>query len=779
MAEYTVIGTRLAKVDGPERVTGKAAFGADLSLPNMLWAKLVRSPYSHARIKKIDPSKALALPGVKAVICADDLPPLAKGTTAPLVGEVSIDMSAIRELVMASDKARYHGQAVAAVAATDPFTAEEAAELVEVEYEELPVVGDVMEAMQPDAPLVHEDLYTTEEATQEKSAHPSNIATHMVYSHGDPEAGFKEADVVLEKTYTTQMVHQGYMEPQACAARVEPDGKLTVWTSAQGHFTVRNQLVALLDLPASRLNVIPMEIGGGFGGKALALFEPTVATLAKKTGRPVKLVISREEVLRATGPGSPAVLTVKAGAKKDGHLTAASAIMRYDAGAFPGSPVSRGLLVGLAPYKLANLHAEGYDVVTNKPRVAAYRAPGGTPAGFAVDSLMDELAEALDIDPLEFRRRNAAEEGDILPLGMPLNRVGLRQMLDQIKTHPCWTEPLEGPEEETRSPMDSEGQHVSSSNRGRGLALGYWIGGSFTSSAEIKINPDSTVSIFVGTVDLTGTRTTISQMVADELGLDPSEITIKVGDTDSAPYADLSGGSRITYTMSAATHQACQDVLGQLKARAAEKLKVSPDEVEYAQKKLWAKSDAKAVVTLEELARESVAWGSGPIIGKGSTTRMQPAHAYAAHVVDVEVDPDTGKVQILRYTCFQDVGKAINPAQVEGQIQGGAVQGIGWALNEEYVFDKGVLTNASLLDYRCPVALDLPMIEVSLTEVPASEGPYGLRGVGEVPIVPPAAALANAIYRATGARLQQLPMNPERIFWALHQKTDQPLAAAD
>ena len=446
MAEHTVIGTNLAKVDGPERVTGKAAFGADLDLPNMLWAKLVRSPHAHARIKKIDTSKALALPGVKAAITAQDLPPLEKGTTAPLVGEVSIDMSAIRELVIASDKARFHGQVVAAVAATDPFTAAEAAQLVEVEYEPLPVAGDVMQAMQPDAPLVHEDLYTTEEDTQEKSTQPSNIATHMVYSHGDVEAGFGEADVVLEKTYTTQMVHQGYMEPQACAARVEPDGKLTVWTSAQGHFTVRNQLVALLGLPSSRLKVVPMEIGGGFGGKALALFEPTVATLAQKTGRPIKLVISREEVLRATGPGAPAVITVKAGATRNGTLTAVSTVMRYDAGAFPGSPVSQGILVGLAPYKLTNMHAEGYDVVTNKPRVAAYRAPGGTPAAFAVESLMDELAEAIEIDPLEFRRRNAAEQGDILPLGMPLNRVGLTQVLDQIKSHPCWTTPLGRPQ---------------------------------------------------------------------------------------------------------------------------------------------------------------------------------------------------------------------------------------------------------------------------------------------------------------------------------------------
>ena len=746
MAEYSVIGTSLAKVDAPERVTGKAVYGADLDLPGMLWAKLVRSPYAHAHIKKIDTSKAKALPGVKAVITANDLPHLPKGATAPLVGEVSIDMSAIREIVMASDKARYHGQVVAAVAATDPFIAEEAAGLVEV----LPVVEDVLQAMQPGTALVHEDLHTLEEATQEKSDQPSNIATHMVYTRGDVEAGFKEADVLIEKTYTTQMVHQGYLEPQACAARVEPSGKVTLWTSAQGHFTVRTQLVTLLGLPANQLNVIPMEIGGGFGGKALALFEPTAIVLAQKTSRPVKLVVSREEVLRATGPGAPAVITVKAGAKKDGKLTAISTTMRYDAGAFPGSPVSRGLLVGLAPYKLDNMLAEGFDVLTNKPRVQAYRAPGGTPAAFAVESLMDALAEEIGVDPLEFRQKNAAEEGDTLPLGMPLNRIGLTEMLGEIQKHSCWTTPLEG------------------ANRGRGLALGYWIGGSFTSSAEIKINPDATASIFVGTVDLTGTRTTILQMVADELQLDPTEITITVGDTDTAPFADLSGGSRITYTMSAAAHQASHDVLSQLRVRAAEKLKVSVDDVEYKQKRFWAKDDTQNEVSLADLARESVAWGSGPIIGKGSTTRMQPAHSYAAHVADVEIDPDTGKATILRYTCFQDVGKAINPMQVEGQIQGGAVQGIGWALNEEYIFDNGELKNASLLDYRCPVALDLPMIETVLTEVPASEGPYGLRGVGEVPIVPPGAALANAIYRATGKRLYELPMNPERVFWAIH-----------
>ena len=762
--EHRVIGTNLPKVDALERVTGKAAFGADLQLPGMLWAKIVRSPYPHARIKRIDTSQALSLPGVKAVITAADLPPLEKGATAPLVGEMSINLTSIREITMASDKVRYHGQAVAAVAAIDPFIAEEAARLVEVEYEELPVVEDVLAAMQPEAPLVHEDLCTEEEGKHEKAARPSNIATHMLYTRGDVEAGFREADVVLEHTYRTQMVHQGYLEPQACAARVEPDGKVTVWTSAQGIFTIRTQLVELLGLPASRIKVVPMEIGGGFGGKALAFFEPTVVALAQKTGRPVKLVISREEVLRATGPGAPAVITVKAGAKRDGKLTAVSTTMRYDAGAFPGSPVGRGILVGLAPYKLENMWAEGFDVVTNKPRVQAYRAPGGTPAAFAVEALMDELAEAIEMDPLTFRLRNAAEQGDLLPLGMPLNRVGLKEILQQIHSHPCWTTPLHGP------------------HRGRGLALGYWIGGTFTSSAQVAINPDATASVFVGTVDLTGTRTTILQMVAEELQLTPPEISITVGDTDTAPYADLSGGSRITYTMSAAAYQACQDTLAQLKERAAEKLKVAQEDIEYAEKRFWAKSDPQTVVTLKDIARESIAWGKGPIVGKGSTTRMQPAHAYAAHVADVEVDPETGKVKILNYTCFQDAGCAVNPVQVEGQLQGGAVQGIGWALTEEYVFEKGILKNANLLDYRCPVALDLPMINTVIVEVPASDGPYGIRGTGEVPIVPPGAALANAIYRATGVRFYELPMNPERVFWALRAKTpplEPQLAAAD
>lgn len=760
MAEFKVIGTRLPRVDAQERVTGKAAFGADINLPGMLWAKVLRSPYPHARIKKIDASRAQALEGVKAVITAGDFPVLEKGATFPL-GETQIALGSLREVIMASDKARYHGQPVAAVAAVDPFIAEEALGLIDVEYEELPVVEDVISAMEPDAPLVHEDMYTTE-GGERVGDKPSNIADHTVMTRGDVEKAFKEADVVLEKTYKTQMVHQGYIEPQACVAQVAPDGKATVWTTTQGSFMMRTELERLFHLSSSRIRVVPMEIGGGFGGKIYAMVEAAALLLAQKTGRSVKLVLTREEVLRATGPGSPTVITMKAGAKKDGRLTAVHAILRYDAGAFPGSPVSMGIMVAFAPYKLENLIAEGYDVVTNKPRVQAYRAPGGTSAAFAFEAHMDALAEAVGMDPLEFRLRNASEEGDKLPPGIPFNRIGLKKILETIKGHSAWTKPFDGP------------------NRGRGLALGYWIGATFTSSAHVVINPDATASVVVGSVDLTGTRTTMLQVAAEELGLSPDEISITVGDTDTSAYTDVSGGSRITYTMGTAVHRACRDAVDQLKARAAAKLKVEKAEVEYADKRLWAKRDPGKVVSLKEIALESTSRGGGPVIGRGTVSRLQPAHAFAAHVADVEVDPETGKVKILNFTAFQDVGRAINPTQVEGQMQGGVAQGIGWALTEEYVFNKGILSNASLLDYRCPVALDLPMIDTVIIEEPASDGPYGVRGVGEVPIVPPPAAIANAIYRAVGVRLYELPMNPERVFWAMHQKGAKPdMAAAD
>lgn len=747
MPERKVIGRRMPRVDAIERVTGTAAFGADIVLPGMLHGKVLRSRYAHARIRKVDVKRALALDGVEAVITGGDMPPLADAGFANL-GESQIDLRLLRQVVLAGEKAVFHGQAIAAVAAATPELAEEALALIDVEYEALPVVEDVLDAMRPDAPLIHPDLFT--ESLGGKAKTPSNVAAHLLLERGDMAAGFADSDVVLENTYRTQMVHQGYIEPQAATARVDADGWVTVWTTTQGAFTTKMQLAALLDIPLSKIRVIPMEIGGGFGGKIYVNLEPLCVLLARRSGRPVKMVMTREEVLRATGPASPTVITIKTGASRDGTLLAVQAKMIYDAGAFPGSPVSAGMVIGLAPYPVPNLKLEGYDVVTNKPRVNAYRAPGGPPAAFAVEGQMDAMARALRMDAVAFRLKNAAQEGDPLPNDVKLNRVGLREILERVRAHPAWRGPKDG--------------------RGRGLALGYWRGATFTSSAHMAVNADGTIALALGSVDLTGTRTSMVQIAAEEFGLEPAEVSVTMADTETVGYTDVTGGSRITYMMGAAVHRACQDALRQLRERAAAKLGVAPEDLEFRDRHFRARARPEKSISVKELAAESLVGGEGPIVGKGSASRLQPAPAYAAHVAEVEVDRETGKVRVAKYTAFQDAGCAVNPPQVEGQIQGGVAQGIGWALTEGYLFGKGVLKNATLLDYRMPTALDVPMIDAVIVEVPASDGPYGIRGVGEVPIVPPPAAIANAIYDATGVRMTELPMTPEAVFWAVNRK---------
>ncbi len=749
--ERKYVGKRIEKSDALERVTGRAQYGADLYLSGMLCAKSLRSPYAHARIKSIDISKAEALEGVKAVVTHRDLPG-PSDTSTSFGGELMIALKDLQRLTLAHDKALFDGHTVAAVAAINPDVAEQALSLIEVEYEPLPPVGDVVSAMDEQAALLHEDLFT--KTLSEPPTKPSNVATYLEDGRGDIDQAWADADVVVEETYDTLMVHQGYLEPQACVARVDGDGTVNVWTSNQGTYNVQRQLSALLDLPQDKMIVTPMEIGGGFGGKIYTILEPLAILLSKKSGgAPVKMVMDRNEVFRGTGPGSPAHLTVKVGAKKDGSLTGCYVRMLYDAGAFPGSPIAGATVVSFGPYKCANLKLEAYDVVTNKPRVQAYRAPGGTPVGFAVESVMDMVAEKVGIDPLEFRKLNAVVEGDLMTNNRPLNSIGLTEMLDDIEKHPAWTTPLEGP------------------NRGRGLAIGFWLGATLTSSSVIMVHADGTVTVTTGQVDLTGIRTTMKQMAAEELQIPIEDVNVRVVDTNSAPYTDLSAGSRSTWTQSIAIQRAAESAISQMKVHAAEQLKVEPEDVEYADRRFWVKNDPEQATGWFDIARNSVRRGNGPVCGEGSVTRVQSAPTFGANIADVEVDPGTGKVKLLRYTCFQDVGCAINPTQVEGQIQGGATQGIGWSLYEYYHYDdKGIMRNPSLLDYRMPTALDLPMIDIVLTEKPASEGPYGARGVGEVPIVPPPGAIANAIYQATGVRMNKLPMTPENVFWALKDK---------
>jgi CO/xanthine dehydrogenase Mo-binding subunit len=741
------IGKSMPRVEAVDKATGRALYGADLYLPDMLYAKAVRSPYPHAKIKRLDTGPAMALDEVKAVVTAQDLPPLTDIGRA-LGNEGAMGIEWLRRLVLAHDKVLFEGHAVAVVAATTPEAAEMATGLVEVEYEELPIITDVLEAMQDDAPLLHDNLYTATLA--EKPTRPSNIASYQEVGRGDVEKAFEEAEFVLESTYHIQRVSHGYLEPQAALARVEPDGRVTVWTTTQGIFNAQRQICAVLGLTQSRLTVVPLEVGGGFGGKTYATVESLAIMLARKSGRPVKLVLTREEAIRAAGGGAGAYATVKAAATKEGHLTACSLKLIYDIGALPNSHAPGGMR-SLGPYKADNLKIESMNVVTNKLSALMYRAPGSTQGNFAVESHMDAMALALDIDPLTFREINAVDEGDDDLLGTTFGPIGLKEVLRQAAQHHAWKKPLRG------------------RHQGRGLALGYYTGLVNTnSSAWLHVHRDGSVTVVTGHVDLTGTRTALRQIAAEELQIPLENITVQTKDTSSAPFSDHTVGSRTLYTFSLALNRACQDVLGQMKDRAAARLGVETEAVHYAEGIFQVSSDPTRSISWQELARLSVRQLGGPLTAMGSATSFHPP-TFAAHIADVEVDPQTGKTRILRYTCFQDVGRAVNPDLVEGQVQGAVVQGIGWAMGEELQYEQGHLQNPTLFDYRLRTASDVPFIDTVIVEVPSPDNPYGFRSVAELPIVPVPAALANALYRATGVRLNKLPMTSEAIFRAIRE----------
>jgi CO/xanthine dehydrogenase Mo-binding subunit len=750
--KFKVIGTRPIRHDGVDKVTGRARYGADVSLPGMLHGKVLRSPHAHARIKSIDASAALALPGVKAVITSADFPELAAGVVA--MGELPMNPRYLSMNLMAKDKALYDGHAVAAVAATSPHIAEEALKLIKVEYEVLSHVLNAVSAMKDNAPILLPDLRTS--GTPEKSDKETNIASQVRFARGDLEAGFKAADVIVEREFDTAMVHQGYIEPHNAVAQYNADGQTTIWTSTQGAFTARDQCALALNIPASSIKVVPAEIGGGFGGKIGIYLEPLALLLSKKTGKPVKLVMSRADVLRATGPTSGSHIRVKMGANKAGKITAAQVWMAYEAGAFPGSPVGAGSMTCLAPYNLENLQIDGFDVVVNRPKTAAYRAPGATNAAMGTETVIDELAEKLGIDPLEFRRINGAKEGTAQPAGPKFLRIGYLETLDAIKNSPHYQSP---------APKSGNGKL-----RGRGVASGFWFNAGFQSSATVNINSDGTASVVTGSTDIGGTRASCAMIAAEVLGLKAEEVHPVVADTESIGHTDMTGGSRVTFATGYAVYEAAQDVVNQLKQRAATLWKTKPEEVVYQDGSVSRTTNGNESMTLKELAARLPRAG-GPVTGRASVNPRGVGPAFATHVVDVEVDAETGKVEILRYTASQDVGKAIHPSYVEGQIQGAVAQGVGWALNEEYFYDdKGTLRNASFLDYRMPTCLDLPMIETILVEVPNPGHPVGVRGVGEVPIVPPPAAIANAIYRATGVRMTDLPMSPPKLCKAIAEK---------
>jgi xanthine dehydrogenase molybdenum-binding subunit len=745
--QYKVIGTRPVRHDGVDKVTGRAKYGADVRLSGMLHAAMLRSPHAHARIKSIDTTRAAALPGVRAVVTGADLPD--QGSRKVELGEGAVNMMHLATNVLARDKVLYRGHAIAAVAADNVHVAREAVKLIDVEYELLPPVLDVLAAMQDDAPVLNDDVRTESVGGAEPGddAKPTNVAKHIVFEKGNVEEGLAAADVVIEREFRTATVHQGYIEPHAATALWHEDGRVTVWTSTQGTFTARQQTAELLRIPVSKVKVVPMEIGGGFGGKISVYEQPVAALLSKRTGKPVKLVMDRTDVFEATGPTPGSFIRVKLGAKQDGTLVAGDAWLAYEAGAYPGSPVGPGCMCVFSCYDVPHARVEGFDVCVNKPRTNAYRAPGSPNACFAVDTVLDEIAVELGIDPAELRLQNAVKEGSRRVDGPVYNRIGMIETVEAIRDSEHYRSKLEGP------------------NRGRGIATGFWFNVGLKSSVSATVNLDGTVSLIEGSTDIGGTRTSIAMQFAETIGIPAEDVHPAVVDTDSVGYTDVTGGSRVTFSTGIAAVEAAKDIRDQLVQRAAILWDCDPSHVTYTDGVFT--SSAGESMTFKELAARLHHCG-GPVAGRGTSSTAQQSGAFGTHCIDVEVDPDTGKVHVLRYTVAQDAGTAIHPSYVEGQMQGGAVQGIGWALNEEYIYgDDGRMRNATYLDYRIPTCYDVPMIETIIVEVPDPNHPYGVRGVGEVPICPPQAAIANAIFRAVGVRMRELPMSPPKIVAAL------------
>ena len=734
--KFKQVGTRPARPDGVDKVKGRAMYGADMTAPGMLTGRILRSPHAHAEIVSIDVSEAVALTGVKAVV-----------TGADLVAQDDIAMRDIQINVLATDKVLYDGHAVAAVAAVNADVARAALKLIKVTYRALPHVTDVDAAMAPDAPVVQAGR-SLETVPAGMSA---NVTNQCEFGHGNLDAGFARADLVIERSFTTAATHQGYIEPHACLASMTTDGKAEVWCCTQGHFNVRSICAPLLGIEASQLRVTASEIGGGFGGKTAVFIEPVALALSRKSGRPVKIVMTRDEVFKATGPTVATSMDVKIGMTKDGRITAGDATLRYSGGAFPCGTVEMGAQSAFAAYDLEAVRTLGWNVLTNRPKEAAYRAPGAPQAIYAVESVIDELCQKLNLDPLDVRIKNAATKGTLSSYGPTFDDIGLMATLEAAKNHPHYSAPL-------------------GKNQGRGLSAGFWFNFGGNTSVSLTVNTDGTVSVSEGNPDIGGSRASISLMAAEELGIGYDKVRTIIADTASLGHNDNTDGSRVTFAVGLATIHAARDVIKKMCGRAARMWDIDEDAVTWVDGAAVPAGDNAGKfppMTLAEIAATSLQTG-GPLAGHHEFTADGAGVSFGVHLCDIEVDPETGHTSVLRYTVFQDAGKAVHPDYVEGQMQGGAVQGIGWALNEEYIYGRdGRLQNAGFLDYRIPVASDLPKIDTVILEIPNPGHPYGVRGVGETPIVPPLAAVSNAVARAIGMRMTSLPMSPPRILKAL------------
>jgi len=737
MIEFKVLERNLPRIDGNEKVTGRAVYAADVYLPGMLMCKLLPSGRAHARIIGIDKSKAEALPGVRAVITGRDFP------------EVHFGSGALKDrYIMARDEVFYIGEPVAAVAADDEMTAQEALELIEVEYEDLPTVFDPMEALTSQAPAVHSDL--TDFEGYGFALGGDNVCTLLDADRGDVDQAFEDADHVFEDTYRSQGINQGFLEPMACVASLEANGRLTVWASTQGPYQIRTQLGSVLDMPLSNIRVIPMELGGGFGAKLRLAFEAFPALLSIKTGRPVKLINTREEVFTLNAPRWPVTNYLKTGVTQDGTIVAREAYSIFDVGAYLGAGPNSGVGHGLGAYNIPNFRLRSYGVYTNKIYVGSYRASGVADMTFAVESHTDSIARKLGMDPWEFRMKNALKEGDTSVNGAKIPRNGLAESLLAVKDRLGLPKKL-------------------GESRGVGLAICEWRSGSGPSTAAISLNEDGTVSLLTGSVDISGSDTSLAAIAAETLGLPLDQVVVAKRDTDLAPFTGPSGGSRIVYSQGTAVQRAAEEVRERLYELAAERLGVPAGALATGEGRVYVQDNPNQSLSLSQLAGMSLNSRGGPIIGTASLSSMPYTPVFSTQAAEVLVDKATGQVRVTRYVQAQDVGVAINPMSVEGQLEGGVVQGIGRALTEDMQLDMetGEVRTSSLSTYLMPLAVDLPEIENILIRVPAEDGPFGARAVAEPPGFGPPAAIANAIFDAVGVRIRELPLSGERVLAAL------------
>ena len=745
------IGRRQRRADSPERLTGRTRFTNDLLPPAALYTRFVRSPYASARIVSVDSSAAKRVPGVVAVLTAKELPiPDAEAAAAA------------RDILLAFDRVVHVGQPVVAVLAETDGAAQDAAELVNVEYEELPLVVDLVEALSTEVPVVEKRRELSQEelamhgaavGSDQDAEDPSkpNVASRTRFARGDLDAAFARADVVVQGEYHTNWVSQAYMEPQACTVGVDPLGNLTVFASTQALFHTRATVSRVLGLSEHQVTVTAMPVGGGFGGK-FGFLESTAAALALAVKRPVRVVLSRQEEFSTGNPAPESRIRIKLGATRDGLVTALDAELLFDAGAKAGAPVGiAGILMG-SLYRFEALRIAGTEVLTHKASTGAYRAPGAPQAAFALECAMDDLARQLKMDPLELRLKNAAAEGDERADGGTWTRIGLVECLERAQAAYAAERAALGP------------------NEGLGVAAAGWPGATDSASAVCRLNSDGSLHITTGTVDLTGTNTMFAIIAAEVFGFtDPTKVRVTTADTDSAPYVGGTGGSKVTYTIGPAVLKAAQDARDQVLRIAASELEASVEDLELIDGQISVRGVPSKVISLGDTFRLSTsALKHPPVLGRGQTVVGDSSPGMAVHVARVRVDPDTGKVEPVRYVAIQDVGTAINPALVEAQMHGGAVQGVGWGLYEQILFDEqGTPITGSFMDYTMPKASQSPDLEAVMVEVPSGLGPFGAKGVGEPPVIPGAAAWANAVRDACGARVTELPLTPERVWRAM------------